>query len=322
MIVVEARASSILYNLLRSLGHDRPFLLPANVCPVVPLTFLKARRRFRFVDIGGGDLAIDQARCLALAGSAPEAVGGIVFVHSYGAEVDVASFFHALKAWQPDLLVIDDRCLCRPEPDGLRLAAGADVTLYSTGRAKHVDLGFGGFAHIEKHVAYRRQGSPYSESVLADVTRRYTAAVASERAFNVGDEAWLDLAPPAVAWDDLRQRVLDGLVEADAHKQRLNAIYTRTLPAEIQMTPRFQHWRFNLLVPEADHLVARLSAEGLFASRHYAPLGRVFGDEDFPEARRLHDRVVNLFNDRSYDEGRAHRTARIVTAHLLAPRRR
>ncbi len=322
MIVLETRASSILYNVLRSLGHDRPFLLPANVCPVVPLTFLKARRRFRFVDIAGPDLAMDQTRCLALVRSAPERIGGLVFVHPYGLEVDVASFFQALKARQPDLLVVDDRCLCRPDPDGRRLAAGADATLYSTGRAKHVDLGFGGFAHLGRHVTYVRQRAPYRASDLTTVTEAYTAAVAAQRAFDAGDPAWLDLSAPAVAWDEYRQRVLDGLAEADAHKQRLNAIYARTLPVEVQMTSRFQHWRFNVLVPEADRLVARLSGQGLFAGRHYAPLGRVFGDEDFPEAERLHRGVVNLFNDRAYDEDRASRTARIVAAHLEEARSR
>src|SRR5690349_10239983 len=46
VIAFEARACSVLYNLLRSSGDHRPFLLPANVCPVVPLTFRKAGRPF------------------------------------------------------------------------------------------------------------------------------------------------------------------------------------------------------------------------------------------------------------------------------------
>ena len=59
MIVFETRASAILYNLLLSLEDPRPFLLPANVCPIVPLTFRKAGRPFCFVDIGGPDLSLD-----------------------------------------------------------------------------------------------------------------------------------------------------------------------------------------------------------------------------------------------------------------------
>ena len=51
MIAFEARASTVLYNLLRSRRDRRPFLLPANVCPIVPLTFRRAGHAFRLVDI-------------------------------------------------------------------------------------------------------------------------------------------------------------------------------------------------------------------------------------------------------------------------------
>ena len=47
--VYEIRASTILHNLLRASSQHRPWLLPANVCPIVPLTFLKAGCEFEFV---------------------------------------------------------------------------------------------------------------------------------------------------------------------------------------------------------------------------------------------------------------------------------
>ena len=51
MQVTSQRASAILYNYLSGNHFDKPFLLPANVCPVVPLSFMKAGVGFEFIDI-------------------------------------------------------------------------------------------------------------------------------------------------------------------------------------------------------------------------------------------------------------------------------
>lgn len=315
-IAFEARACSILYNLLLSRNDDRPFLLPANVCPVVPLTFRKAERPFELVDVSGPDLAIDEARCLERIARDPGSVAGLLFVRTYGALGDAAPFFRAAKELSPDLLVIDDRCLCRPDLDGGSRTPSADVTLWSTGYAKHVDVGFGGFAHLCEGVPYRSSEGAFSAAVLEEVERGVKEALARGVPLEGGREDWLDLAHPEVSWPAYRNGVLAALPEIDEHKRRLNAIYTEILPPEIRLPDRFQGWRFNLLVPAPDRLVERLFEAGLFASRHYASLGGVLGEGRFPEAEALHRRVVNLFNDRSFDEERAHRAAEVVLAHL------
>lgn len=317
MIAFEARACSILYNLLLAGdGDDRPFLLPANVCPVVPLTFRKAGRPFELVDISGPDLAIDEARCLERIARDRGGVAGLLFVRTYGAVGEAAPFFQAVKELAPDLLVIDDRCLCRPDPDGGCRTPGADATLWSTGYAKHVDVGFGGFAHLAPGVPYGRHAGAFSASALEEIERRVKEAVARGVPFGGGGEDWLELAPPEVAWPAYRCGLLAALPEIDGHKRRLNAVYTEILPPEVCLPERFQEWRFHVLVPEPDALVARLFAAGLFASRHYASLGGVLGEGRFPTAEALHRRVVNLFNDRSFDEERARLAAGLILEHL------
>jgi hypothetical protein len=316
VIAFEARACSVLYNLLLAREDGRPFLLPANVCPVVPLTFRKAGRPFELVDVSGPDLAIDEAQCLERIARDRNGVAGLLFVRTYGAVGDAAPFFEAIKDLAPGLLVIDDRCLCRPDPDGAGDAPGADVTLWSTGHAKHVDVGFGGFAHLAPGVPYSRRLGAFSASALEEVERRVKQAVARGVPFGGGGEDWLELAPPEVSWPAYRSGLLAALPEIDEHKRRLNAVYTELLPPEVCLPERFQEWRFHVLVPEPDALVARLFAAGLFASRHYASLGGVLGEGSFPEAEALHRRVVNLFNDRSFDEERARLAAGLVREHL------
>ncbi len=322
MILLERRACGILYNLLRSLPGDLPFLLPANVCPVVPLTFRKAGRAFRLVDLDPEELGMDRGRCLEIVAKGPEAWAGVLYVRPYGAMMPAADgFFAALKALRPGLLTVDDRCLCAPDPPDPNAAGvpGADVTLYSTGPGKPVNLGFGGFAHALEGVAYRRWEAPYSEAALARVTHRYKEAVAAGVPYdgeNEGEEEdWLDLSAPPLPWEGYRTAVLKALPVAAEHRRRLNALYGE-LPESIRLPPRFQGWRFHLRVPEPDRLVERLFAVGLFASRHYASLGGVFSAERCPVAERCHRGIVNLFNDGSFDEERARRAVAAVLEHL------
>jgi len=326
MTVFEARGSTILYNLLRSRPDPRPFLLPANVCPVVPLTFWRARRRFRLVDIGAG-LGMDADRCLTLVGRRPGRFSGLLYVRPYGAAGDGEALFRAARMLQPDLLVIDDRCLGLPESDAARVAAAADVTLFSTGRAKYAELGFGGFAHFRPGVRYCRHhadDAPVSPTRYARLTRRYASALEARRPGRGGTGDWLPRTRPRLSWAAYSRRVAAARRTAQRHKRVLNAVYRDALPPEIQLPPAFQHWRFNVLVPDPDRLAERLSAAGLFASRHYASLGGVFTRERFPAAEALHGWMVNLFNDRHFDESMAGRTAEVITAHLLAagPRQR
>lgn len=317
MIRYETRACGILYNLLRTLPGDRPFLLPANVCPVVPLTFRKAGRAFGFVDLDPEELGMSRGRCLDLVSTQPDAWAGVLYVQPYGAvTAGVEEFFRALKAVRPDLVVIDDRCLCPPDCAGESPVPGADLTLFSTGSRKPVDLGYGGFAHCRPGLPYRRHAASYSPAALDRVTRSYKEALAGASRCAAGSEGWLDLSPPPLGWEAYREAVRGDVARAAGHKQALSALYAAAIPAEIQLPARFQGWRFHILVPEPDRLIERLFAEGLFASRHYASLGGIFCAQRFAEADRIHRRIVNLFNDANYDESRALRTIDVVLRHL------
>lgn len=314
--VFEARGCSVLYNLFRSLDGEGSFLLPANVCPIVPATFVKARRAFTLVDIAEPDLTIDRNRCLSFLKKPSKPYAGLLFVRTYGTNQDEDDFFLSLKQVQPDLIIIDDKCLCRPDPDGINLSRVADVTLFSTGHAKYVDLDYGGFAFVEQGVKYQPQESEYSGTAMHALTKQYKTAVDQCAFFQSAGEAWLDLSQPALPWNDYKDQVDAALKNADEHKESINAIYHRALPDEIQLANRFQGWRFNIRVPESERLVARLFESQLFASRHYPPLMSLSSNEDFPIAKRLHENVVNLFNDRNYDSNMAGRTAELVVEHL------
>ena len=58
-IIQAPRASAILYNFLKGQANTNPWLLPANICPIVPITFFKAGIPIEFVDISAETLHMD-----------------------------------------------------------------------------------------------------------------------------------------------------------------------------------------------------------------------------------------------------------------------
>jgi hypothetical protein len=285
MILFERRACAILYNLLRTRGDSRPFLMPANICSDVPRTFIAAQQPFDLVDIAETTLAIDTDQCLAHLRAEPQRYAGIIYVRTYGSERDPTPFFDDLRAIRSDLFIIDDKCLCRPDWNGEYQSPTADVTLFSTGHAKFVDLNEGGFAHVRDGVAYWRQPPT--------------------------TDPWLDLHPPGTSWEEYCRRIADTMPAVDARKRALNAIYANAFPAGTQLPAEFQQWRFNIRVPDPERLRSAAFEAGLFLSRHYEPFA-----SGFPLATKLHSEIVNLFNDRYFDEARALRMTELTLRHL------
>lgn len=284
MIVYERRACAILYNLLRTRGDSRPYLMPANICPDVPRTFIAAQQPFDLVDIAEETLAVDSEQCVARLRAEPQRYAGIVYVRTYGTERDPTQFFDELRGMCSDLFIVDDKCLCRPDWGAEHPSPAASVTLFSTGHTKYVDLDGGGFAHLRDGVVYRRQ-PPTANG--------------------------FDLRARNTSWEEYCQRIADLVPAVDAQKRALNAIYADVLPASIQLPPEFQQWRFNIRVPDPERLRSAAFEAGLFLSRHYEPLA-----PGFPVAARLHSEVVNLFNDRYFDEARAFQIAKLTLRHL------
>jgi dTDP-4-amino-4,6-dideoxygalactose transaminase len=278
---MEDRAVRVLQHVIRARQDPRPFLLPSNICEIVPTSLIAVGCPIQFVDIDERDLVMDRERCLSLLSHDREKFAGVVFVRTYGADTDEESFFARVKRVAPRTLLIDDKCLCRPDLSGEKLCPSADVTLFSTGYAKHVDLGGSGFGYLANAVAY-----------VDDAHRA------------------------AGTWDEYRDRIAGALEQSDRHKQAINDIYFEGIPRSVQLPDIFQHWRFNIMVENSAQLVESLFAAGLFASRHYQPVSETFSNERAPIAEQLHSRIVNLFNDRYYTAAQARKTADIVRRHL------
>jgi dTDP-4-amino-4,6-dideoxygalactose transaminase len=273
-IIHAPRASAILYQLLAGRKRRHPWLLPANICPVVPETFVKAGVPFEFVDISNTTLHMDLDQAAARMMS--RQIAGLVYAHTYGEPSTPNSFFRLARSLHPEILIVDDRCLCTPE---FKVSSIPDVVLFSTGYAKIVDLNFGGYAFVQKNIRL-----PQTNAELP-------------------------------GWDAYRGQIEAKLESSLTQRAALNEIYVSRLPAEIQMPGEFQQWRFNIRVRNKSAVMRAIFENALFASSHYASLAGVMSDGSAPEAESLASNVINLFNDHHFDAGRAERVCEIVLKH-------
>lgn len=274
-LICDNRASRILYNFLRSNDFKKPFIVPANVCEVIPSTFEEAGVPVEFADIDRYSLCLNFTPYL----SKLDKYSGMLYVHSYGIEDTPIRLFETVKKNSRNFSIIDDKCLCIPD---LYLKENvADLTLFSVGGKKQVDLGKGGFAFIREDIAYCKAMLP-PDSFMSD-------------------EKWvLD-----------EERIINQIEEVTKHKNSLNHIYQENLPNKIQMNERYQGWRYNILTEKKNEILEALFSAGLFASGHYAVQDKDMFRE-YPNAESLHNKVINLFNDFYYSEFQAMKTCEII----------
>lgn len=311
--ILAARASAILYNLLSDKNDGRAFLLPANICPIVPITFFKAGKPFEFVDISARTLHMDleQAEGRIKTGK----YGGLLYAHTYGDLSTPQDFFKGIKKKYPDLLVIDDRCLCIPDlvPDP---SSAADVTLYSTGYGKIVDQEHAGFAYLSEDLIYQSHVLPFDRLDLEELEKNYKRSIEARELYSYSDSAWLQTDSDLPAWPEFAERVRAAKESCIAHRRAVNAVYNSLIPSGLGLSEQYQLWRFNLRLPDKKKTLDAIFDAHLFASSHYACLAGIVGMGKCPAAEQLASEVINLFNDTHYTLEMAERTVKIVSGSL------
>jgi len=298
------RACGILYRFVKQ--YPGRYLLPANVCPVVPLTLKLAGADLEFVDIDSETLCIDEQRCSELVKLGK--TQGVVFVHTYGTSYNPQTFFKKLKKHASDIRIVDDKCLCIPDftlPNTV-----ADLTLFSTGYAKYVDLGGGGFGFLQKGFDLSTDQLMYEGT---DIEPFYKEAFAKSEKISDLPKGWLDARVSEGEKAGYRQKVEESVEMMKIHKKAINDIYSKMKGDFETLSDDFNQWRYNILVKDKTSVKERLFAAGLFASSHYQPSSVLFVDALFPHAQSLYDRVVNLFNDKYFSQAQAKEVVKLMS---------
>lgn len=311
--VAENRASVVIYNVLKALWDDIVFLLPANVCPIVPVTFLKAGVQFEFVDISLDTLCIDL-------GAVKKRIGelrrpGLFYVRSLGIQHDVDVEFQRLKLVNPHLFIIDDRCLSRITFSEQELCPHSDVTVFSTGAAKYVDLGRGGLGHVRSgRIDYRSSELAFNADGLSLVMSSISGTMRRQAPFSGAEGYWLDTRRLPFPLGTYREKIEAENGRMSDHKRNINQIYRAGLDKRLLPVFSFDadSWRFTMFSENKEHVLEKIFQNNLFASSHYAPLSHLFGGREAMLARVIHSRIINLFNDFRISEQEALKLVDII----------
>jgi len=307
MIIYANRASTIIYNyLLSNYGDSGYWLIPINSCPVVPLTFFTAGVPFKLVDIETSTYCMNSEYILKSLRD-PDCKG-MVYIYSYGVNISAGNLFQQVKTTRKDFKIIEDKCLNPPSFSTQNRSSYADLTLYSTGYVKYVDLGFGGFGICNREITYKKHQTYYNPSYLTQIESDYKRCLQENELIDQPDPSWLDDRPLQI--DNIakyKSIVRDTRRDVTLFKRELNAIYKKHIPSNYWLTLNgspVSSWRFNLRLPfNKEKLIGEIFARGLFASSHYQPVDKIFDVEVIggeQAAYSLYDKVLNLFNDKYF----------------------
>ena len=214
-------------------------------------------------------------------------------VRSFGYSGVLEPLFEQVRHLCPGILIIDDRCLCKPVVPSSQqgMQGSADIELYSTGYSKYVDLGFGGYLIA-------------SETFKLDVRTNYLEK--EHEKFKPSDNFPLKIHPLAWVDDrDIEQEDYFDLINnklkiIEVQKNLKNKIYLDRLSnnSTLRILPQHLDWRFQLISDSRELLKEKIFSAGYFCSSHYIPdpLGAAVSD-DMVEAKKLSSGILNLFND-------------------------
>ena len=313
--IFEHRASIILYNVLKEFSKKGKFILPANVCPVVPLTFLKARVSFDFVDIDETDQCINCDLVLDKINNSDESYCGLLFVRAYGLLTDKTDFFKSIKTLNRDFFIIDDRCLTIPQPFQDSFDSSVDLIIYSTGYSKFVDLNYGGFGYLDEKTEYVRRSLDFDSRDHEDQIKLIQRHLNDHSKFKYKDNNWLGDTCHIEDDKGYREKVQRQISIVSKHKEIINSIYADLLPNDIRKETTTD-WRFNISVINKSEILEEIFRSGLFASSHYASVSEIFGFNNCSIASKEHNNTINLFNDFRVNEEFAIRICRIINNHI------
>lgn len=314
MKVFGNRASAVLYNYLKSNNFNKPFLLPSNVCPVVPLTFLKAGVNFDFVDIDESH-AMNKSLCFEKLST--DKYQGLLFVHAYGKDFNNDVFYNDIKSFNRELCIIDDKCLCIPGTI-TDIQDNIDCQLFSTGYAKYVEMSFGGYANI----SVSDKGNYTHFKRIFDYETEIRQQTYIKECLHKGmryewssDMPWLDLSDLNMNGDEYLSLIEKKKMEVIKHKDMINAIYRDSIPKHIRMGDEYENWRFCIFVNNQKQLLDKIFKHNLFAGTNFPSVSYMFNGIRSYNAELESSKIINLFNDFRISEEQALRISEIVNTY-------
>lgn len=301
------RASSVINDFINTNKIKKSFIMPSNICPVVPLVFYKNKIEIKFIDIDNKTLNICKDRVF----SEIKNSSGILWNHTFGKEIDQKKFFIDLKKKKENFLIIDDKCLCIPSTK-LNKKIYSDLEIYSTGYSKYCDLGYGGYGISNENIKFYKTN--YSRESNHNLKKKINKSILKKSTLRNKKTNWLK--NKKIYKTNLYLAKIENLLkEINTHKKKIDNIYKTNLPNEIILDKNANIWRFNILINEKEILLKEIFKNNLFASTHFYSASKLFKNEKKKNTDKLYKNVVNLFNDQRFNETKALKLSEIIYKH-------
>ncbi|RLA82614.1 MAG: DegT/DnrJ/EryC1/StrS aminotransferase family protein [Epsilonproteobacteria bacterium] len=282
MILFENRAAKVLYNILKVIKNKK-FLLPLNICPIVPDTFIEANKEYEFCDISLDTLCMDEKLVLEKIKN-DDTIDGILFVKTFGIEYNIQQFYQKIKEINKDIFIIDDMCPCIQEFNYDIENSYANVALFSSGYSKYVDIGYGGYGFLK-------------DNDFKDIFKDKS-----------NDKEFIKY----------KKTILEKIKLMKIHKDELNTIYKTHIPKKYHLGEKFNNWRFSILIDNKELILEDIfQIEGLFASSHYPQVD--FEYLEYPmknsNTQKIHKNIINLFNDFRFTKEKSYQIVDIINKY-------
>ncbi len=338
--VLAGRASAAIWAALQSRGiQGRWILMPANICYVVAWAVLQSGNLPCLVDIDPltGNISLQTLNRVQV-----DSPAALIICHMYGLGAPIA----ALSEWaqQRGILVIEDATLALGAiVDERPAGAWGDISLFSFGEGKLVDVGIGGALLCDDLELAQKVGEaldglvPWSHQ-LEQLRDQWTELYWLLHQYEDANPQLASIYPAlfriygSVTRYQLPASRLDPLVTCLSaldinlsHRMKMASLYDecfRSMPVRTLQRPRGHVlWRYPLLLaPEhRNSLLERLWENGILASRWYPSLSSMLcaltptiEKPVSPGADQLAAEIINLPVDHSVNEESVRGTAEII----------
>lgn len=307
------RASTILYSFLvcNPIEKNHYFLLPSNICLEVIYVFISAKVHFKFIDLNSELTDIDYSD-IQLNDSE---LAGILYTHLYGNEFTPNIFFDKLKRNKPNILIIDDRCLCFPDINFIP-SKNVDLTIFSTGDKKQVNLGYGGFGisnNSDFHVDFK---SHRVDNNLLNHIKKDISSFGCIDSNYILENSWLDRNKPTETLKEYFDKIQKSSKKSLLHKSHINTYYSININPLLQYDSSFQNWRFNIKCENKEAVLKEIFNQKLFASNHYFPVNKYY-NVNCPNSVIIYNRTINLFQDSYFTYENAETVVDIINNNAI-----
>lgn len=341
------RAASGIWAALKALGaEDRPVLLPANTCYMVLWAALEAGCKPRLVDVDAtsGCLSLETLHRFE-----EELPAAIIPCHLYGNPAPVSAITRWARA--RGIAVIEDAALALGgTADGRPAGGWGDVSVYSFGLGKIVDVELGGAVltddpALDAEIARLLDDAPLWSANLSELTQQWHDLYWALHQYEQDNLALVDLYPtlyriysglvryqlPASYWDDLPE-ALRALPANLAHRAEVAAVYAEALadlPVQRPILPEGSvAWRYTIRTRPVTRtgLLRHLWENGEHGVTRWYPwlepmasaLAPAAATSPSPNAEAWCASVLNLPVDDSVTPATARQTARLIAGYFEA----